>query len=56
MNIIHKDPFTAQAPKDKPMNRINELKDINVDLFRPENQHLLEKWERNLNTDPFVMR
>jgi hypothetical protein len=54
--IIYKDPFTAKSPAEKLMNKIDNMKDINVDLFRPENQHLLEKWERNLNTDPFIMR
>ena len=54
MQIVYKDPFTAKQSKTKPMNK--NLEDINVDLFRPENQHLLQKWERNLQSDPFIMQ
>ena len=46
--------FLAKPVKNK-MNKIEELSDINVDIFRPENQHLLERWERNLNSDPWMM-
>jgi hypothetical protein len=37
------------------MNKIEEMQDINVDLYRPENQHLLRRSGRNLDEDPFLM-
>ena len=42
LTIIYKDPFTTKAPKEKPMNRLEDLQDVSVDHFRPENQHFLK--------------
>ena len=50
-----KDPFSAQKSPIKPMNKIEEMQDINVDYYRPENQHLLKRNQRNLDGDPFIL-
>lgn len=51
----NKDPFSAEKSPIKPMNRIEEMQDINVDLYRPENQHLLRRQGRNLDEDGFII-
>jgi len=35
------DPFIAKAPTSNPMNNFDDLKEITVDTFRPENIHIL---------------
>mmetsp|Transcript_17108 Transcript_17108/g.26455 ORF Transcript_17108/g.26455 Transcript_17108/m.26455 type:complete len:196 (+) Transcript_17108:311-898(+) len=43
------DPFVVRKTSVNPLNNFNELKDITVDHFRPENAHLLRAQPSKVN-------